>query len=277
MLNVIPVTVIIPCYRCSSSIGRAIKSISSQTYRPKEVILIDDYSDDEGKNLSELYKLKKLYNDIEINIISLNKNMGPAGARNAGWNQAKQPYIAFLDADDAWHPEKLAIQYGWMVRRPEVLLTAHNTKLLKSPLIDSKLSKNVDFDKVNILKLLFVNYFPTRSVMLKRDIDYRFFPGKRYAEDYLLWLSIALDKNLVYYLNLPLAFSFKNDFGDSGLTADLYKCHLGLTDTYRQLLERNKIPKIVFFGVMTFEYVKYIRRYLIVIFRKLIQSINDIF
>ena len=64
MLNVIPVTVIIPCYRCSSSIGRAIKSISSQTYRPKEVILIDDYSDDEGKNLSELYKLKKLYNDI---------------------------------------------------------------------------------------------------------------------------------------------------------------------------------------------------------------------
>jgi len=250
-------------------------SISTQTYRPQEVILIDDFSNDKGKSLSEIYRLKDLFNDIEISIISLTKNMGPADARNAGWNKAKQPYIAFLDADDAWHPEKLSIQYSWMAKHPEVVLTAHNTKMLRSSFVDSKLSKNVDFIRANICKLLFFNYFPTRSVMLKRDIDYRFLSGKRYAEDYLLWLSIALDKHSVYYLNLPLAFSFKNEFGDSGLTANLYKCHLGEVDTFRHLLRSKKISLKFFFVVVSFAHVKHSRRCLIVFFRKLIQLIEN--
>jgi glycosyltransferase involved in cell wall biosynthesis len=275
MLKNAPVTVIIPCYRCAKTIERAIRSILTQTYRPQEVILIDDFSNDDGKSLSKIYRLKDLFNDIEISIITLTKNMGPADARNTGWNRAKQPYIAFLDADDAWHPEKLSIQYSWMAKHPEVVLTAHNTKMLRSTLIDSKLSKNVGFIKANILKLIFSNYFPTRSVMLKRDIDYRFLSGKRYTEDYLLWLSIVLDKNSAYYINLPLAFSFKNEFGDSGLTADLHKCHLGEVDTYRYLFESNKISKIVFIGVVFFAYAKYLRRHLKVFFRSLTQLIKN--
>ena len=277
MLSIIPVSVVIPCYKCSSTIERAIISVLSQTSRPKEVILIDDFSEDEGKSLSVMHRLKNLYSDVEISIISLAKNMGPGDARNAGWDKAKQPYIAFLDADDAWHPEKLSTQYGWMAKHPKVLLTSHNTKLARRPLENLKISKNVEFNRANILKLLFINYFPTRSVMLKRDIDYRFLSGKRFAEDYLLWLSIALDKHSIYYLNLPLTFSFKNEFGESGLTADLYKCHLGEVDTYRQLLKKKKIPFNVYIAVVSFSFLKYLRRCFIVFFRKLFQFVENVF
>jgi teichuronic acid biosynthesis glycosyltransferase TuaG len=121
--HTIPVSVVVPCYRCSGTIGRAVASVDAQTYRPQEVLLIDDASSDD--TLNKLHELQQQYGVDWIKIIALPVNVGTSSARNVGWNSAAGGYIAFLDADDAWHPRKIEIQYGFMNTHPDYVLTGH--------------------------------------------------------------------------------------------------------------------------------------------------------
>ena len=128
----LPVSVIIPCYRCAVTIERAVDSVLNQTQVPEEIILVDDFSDDGSATISYLKNLKQKYQKFNIQILSLEKNQGPGSARNEAWKIASQPYIAFLDADDSWYPNKLELQYSWMKSHPEVLLTAHSSMQLSN-------------------------------------------------------------------------------------------------------------------------------------------------
>ena len=123
------VSVIIPCYRCASTITRAVDSVYAQTMTPIEVIIIDDNSLD--NTLEEIRILKKNYPHDWIKIISLHDNVGPGEARNAGWNIAKGDYIAFLDSDDSWHSRKIEFQYEWMMHNPDVAITGHPEVVVK--------------------------------------------------------------------------------------------------------------------------------------------------
>jgi hypothetical protein len=106
--------------------------------------------------------------------------------------------------------------------------------------------------------------------MLLRDIPLRFTPGKRYAEDFLLWLKIAAQPLETWYIPLDLAFSFKQDFGESGLTADMWKFELGELDCYRQLYAEQAISWLTFMGMAYVSLMKYARRCAKVWFRKLL-------
>ena len=76
------VSVVIPCFRCAATVGRAVESVASQTLRPAEVVLVDDCStDDTGL---ELGRLQRHYGAAWIKILKLARNVGPGGARNAG-------------------------------------------------------------------------------------------------------------------------------------------------------------------------------------------------
>src|SRR5688500_1983375 len=106
----IPVSVILPCYNAQASVRRAVASVAAQSLRPAEVIAVDDASTDGTRET-----LAKLQGECEpgwLKVVRLERNGGPASARNAGWNLASARWIAFLDADDTWHPRKLEIQYG---------------------------------------------------------------------------------------------------------------------------------------------------------------------
>jgi len=268
----VPVSVVIPCYRCVTTIERAVDSVVSQTHLPEEIILVDDFSDDGLSTISSLKKLKQKHKKFNIKILELEKNQGPGSARNEAWEVASQPYIAFLDADDSWHPKKLELQYSWMKSHPEVLLTAHGSIQASSSNHQKVLNSLESFYPINVVKFLFFNCIPTRSVMLKRDVNYRFLSGKRYAEDYVLWLSIALDRHPIYFLNIPLSYSHKNEFGDAGLTANLSKAHIGVVDTYQQLFKDRRILWPTFIMLFAFAYLKYLRRLLVVGCRKLLNA-----
>lgn len=107
-----PVSVVVPCWRCRDTIARAVESIAAQTRLPHEVILVDDASGD--GTAGALHALAGRYPKDWITVIEQRDNGGAGVARNAGWETASSPYIAFLDADDAWHPKKLEIQVAWM-------------------------------------------------------------------------------------------------------------------------------------------------------------------
>jgi len=101
------VSIIMPAYNAEKYISEAIESVISQTYENWELIVIDDCSTDNTKNIIEIYQ----NTDERIKPIYLTKNSGkPSKAKNHGLKIAVGNFIAFLDSDDIWMPEKLAKQ-----------------------------------------------------------------------------------------------------------------------------------------------------------------------
>ena len=262
----VPVSVVIPCYCCEDTIERAVVSVMNQTALPVEVIVVDDASPDHGRTLSKLQELQERFRDkTHIEIIALKNNSGPSVARNAGWETATQPYIAFLDADDAWHPQKLEIQYGWMKEHPEIALTGHKCLWLKEdslPQSCEPLPKVEEFQvrRITKLSLLFSSRFSTPSVILKSELPFRFEPKKRYSEDYLLWLQITLSGYQGAYLDLPLAYLYKAPYGEGGLSGDLWKMEKGELDTYYQVYKEGYINLFAWLFLVLFSSAKFCRR-----------------
>ena len=260
-LGKVPVSVIIPCYRCADTIKRALDSVIAQTLPPEEIILIDDFSNDDGVTLAALDQLGQGHQKTSIKIVRLDKNSGPGSARNAGWKEASQPYLAFLDADDSWHLQKLEIQYQWMAAHSDIVLSGHQSIKISENVALPELPESLVARRVNKYSLLFSNRFPTRSVMVKREVSYRFLPEKRYAEDYLLWLTIVFNGQPACFLNSPMAYSFKEDFGDEGLTGNLWETQLGVLDTYHRVFSAGFISIFMLTLVSGFSFLKYLRRW----------------
>lgn len=267
-----PVSVVIPCYRCADTIERAVHSAIHQTLPPAEIILIDDFSNDGGVTINALEQQRQANPSINIKICPLPRNVGPGSARNAGWDESRQPYLAFLDADDSWHPHKLKIQYQWMATHPEAMLSGHLSVKMSDNSTPPGLPDKLMVRRVNKYALLLSNCFPTRSVMLRRDVPFRFKPEKRYAEDYLVWLAMVFADYPAYVINQPLAYSYKEDFGEGGLTADIWKTQLGECDTYRQLYNAGSISTATLILVFGWACIKYVRRYLLVKWRSLVNK-----
>lgn len=252
-----PVSVIIPCYRCVQTIERAIDSIYNQKLLPREVILVDDFSDD--GTLSFLYELQRRYLSDWIKIIELPENLGSASARNLGWEVATQDYIAFLDSDDSWHPEKISIQYSFMKENLNLSLTGHACKVINPNQVKQALVSSV-FNNTSRLKLLFSNKFPTPSVMLKRELPQRFPEGQRYSEDYNLWLNIVFSGEKCARSDSELTYLHKATYGDSGLSSNLSMMQKGEIENYKELYKRRHINLMLFLAVSSFSHLKYLRR-----------------
>lgn len=257
------VSVVIPCYQCSETIGRALNSIFNQTLKPKEIILIDDASGD--GTVEGLKSLKNKHGDL-IQVVRLPKNVGAASARNIGWDLATQPYIAFLDSDDAWHSKKIEIQYGYMTKNPDVVISGHLCRELSKGEID-ELNWPVELKSVRTLSwmpLLLKNQFVTPSVMLKKDVAFRFFERKRYMEDHLLWLEIVSEKLVAVKLNIELVAIFKPMYGASGLSSNMWLMEKAELSNYQYLYCQKKLGLFRYAFLQCFSVAKFIRRLLIV-------------
>jgi len=263
------VSVIIPCFCCTKTIKRAVESVYKQTLRPAEVILIDDYSDDD--TLEFLYEVQSKYPSGWVTIISLPENSGPGSARNVGWERASQSFIAFLDADDAWFPQKIKIQYQWLINHPEVVLTGHANVVC----LDGEQAKYNDGNfasphKVGLTRLLLSNRFITPSVMVKRDVIHRFPEKVKYAEDYSLWLRIVASGGRAYRFDEALAILYKRHYGESGLSSNIWAMEKGELECFVELYKSGLIGVLKFVFVILFSLMKFSRRLIKVYSRKLI-------
>ena len=104
------VSIIMPTYNCASFIGESIKSIQAQTYENWELVIVDDNSMDDTKEVVEKYQV----NDSRIKYKRLKKNSGAAVARTFSMKLAEGQYIAFCDSDDLWMKDKLEKQLSFM-------------------------------------------------------------------------------------------------------------------------------------------------------------------
>ena len=202
------VSVIIPAYRAVATIGRALDSIAAQTVKPAEVIVVDDGSDD-GTYEAAMAK-SGLFGDLDFKVIKQN-NAGAGAARNRALKEATQKYVAFLDADDEWLPEKLHRSLRIMAES-HCRLVSHNYTMIKNGQeqdIDCHRSYHRHADP--FISYFLRGYIATSTVVADRKLLIEaggFDPSLRSGQDFELWLAVislprlgytVFDENLTRY------------------------------------------------------------------------------
>lgn len=106
------ISCIVPVYNGERYLAETVDSILAQTHQPLEILVVDDGSTDRTATVAAGFGPRVRY--------CWQENAGEAAARNRGLSMAQTEFVAFLDADDLWHPEKLQRQIAWLRERPEV-------------------------------------------------------------------------------------------------------------------------------------------------------------
>lgn len=254
------VAVIIPHYNNGSQIQRSYASVMSQTRLPKEIIIIDDFSD----NTTVLDKIVKEHDKdspVKLKVLKLKENRGPSNARNTGVKLSTTSYIAFLDADDIWHPQKLEICIDIILKEGLSFLyhlyipvnRSNKTYTYKKSQIKLKTKKHILF--------AFKSYISTPTVLMHKSIFSGFPLNIHRCEDYCCWLSSVSDSKL-YYIDLPLASGFKNPLGDTGLSGNIKMMHKGFLESIHYLKKEKKIGVTFFVLAYLMENIKFPLRFL---------------
>ena len=261
-----PVSVVVPCFRCTATLERAVASVAAQTWRPFELVLVDDCSGD--GTLALLRSIQSRYGEW-VKVVALPANLGAGGARNAGWQVATQLFIAFLDSDDAWHPRKIEIQCAYMQSHPKVALCGHLCRQLAPNASTADWWSVGTIDQaqtVTLTDLLLRHAFVTPSVMLKNNIAQRFAEGVRYMEDHRLWLDIVSAPLPTVKLMVELVAVYKPVYGATGLSADMRRMEKAELANYRYIQGAGKISYVSMHLLQVYSLAKYVRRLIIVHF-----------
>lgn len=178
------VSIITPNYNSEKFIAETIDSVLSQTYSNWEMIIVDDVSSDKGIEIAQKY----INCDDRIKLIKLEKNSGPAVARNRAIEEAKGRYIAFLDADDLWSPKKLETQISFMNKR-QCGLSYTSYNLINEDGVS--LGKFIVPGHISYTDLLKTNSIGCLTAMYDTEvIGKTYFPNIIKKQDFALWLQI---------------------------------------------------------------------------------------
>lgn len=266
MKAIVPVSVIVPIYGHFDSVSRALDSIVAQNVLPQEVLIINDGGNDVAIEFLELAIQKT--NVSWFRLINLPNNVGAGCARNIGWDVSLGEYVAFLDADDAWHPRKLEIQYSFMNSNKNIVLSGHLHK------VEIGIPK-WNFYKITTLSkaisktsMLLFNPFVTPSVMVKNEIPQRFSTTQRFSEDYQLWLSVKFSGSQVAILQSELACIFKPSISKKGLSSNLLAMESGEIKAYLTVLQYGWYLLPIVLVLIPYSLLKFMRRlFLVKLFR----------
>lgn len=260
------ISVVIPMYNSSKTILSTLNSVKTQTILPFEVLIIDDGSLDESATIVEDF----ISNNLTLNIQLVKKvNGGVSTARNAGIKLAQGDWIALLDSDDEWLPNKLERQIQVLSENPNIdfLGTNRNGESFSAVLWN----KLEHLTKISAKLLLFKNYFSPPTIIFKKQIFFElggFDENQRYAEEGNYFIRIAQRYNC-YLLDESLVITGgrKAHFGHSGLSGNLKQMELGELKNIKDSLNLNIINYFEYIFLIMFSLLKYVRRLLIVKFR----------
>jgi glycosyltransferase involved in cell wall biosynthesis len=243
------VSVIIPTFNRLELLKETVASVRNQTFRDFEIIVVNDGSSDGTAE----------WLDSQPDILALNqKNSGIAASRNNGARVSRGRWLAFLDHDDLWAPEKLAVQAEFVKGNPDVALVAARHVRLGKKFRGSGQERWTKGD-------LFVeeysrSFIHTSSVMIRRDVFEKIegFPTSyRFADEFDVWLKIA-STHPIAYVDEPLVFI---RFYDSNTSHN----RVGVrTDTYDILMKHydpQRIPRRVFLKTLSDHDISFGRAY----------------
>jgi len=267
-----PISVIIPMFNSADTIERALGSVAEQILLPGDVFVIDDGSSDQSREIVTRWNNPA----ISVTLIEHLTNLGPSASRNSGWVQATGDFVAFLDADDAWHPKKLSIQYKFMTEHENLVLCGHSYEIVEGHCGWPEITSSREYGAFSFNDFLFKNRLSTPTVMIKRDVTNRFAPEQRFSEDYRLWLEIVKQHGSAYFLELPLTRLFKPTIGETGLSSKMLSMYIGELSTVLSLYRSQTLGFCGLVISLFWLTVKFTRRKLRIIFSKIRKSENRI-
>lgn len=178
------VTIIMPSYNSENFIIESIESVLAQTYSNWELIIVDDCSPDDSNKIIAKY----IDSDSRIKLIKLQKNSGPAIARNMAIETANGRYIAFLDSDDVWLPNKLEKQIKFM-QDNDLAFTYSSYKLVGED--NEDLGLFITKDKISYFDMLKTCSVGCLTAIYDTEkIGKQYMPLILKRQDYGLWLKI---------------------------------------------------------------------------------------
>lgn len=193
------VSIITPVYNAERFLSDTIKSVQNQTYKNLEILLIDDCSKD---NSAQIIKEFQKY-DNRIKYIKLKKNSGASVSRNEGIRNAKGRFIAFVDSDDIWKPEKLEIQIKYMLKENLGFTFTSYRYMKENGELTNKIAKAPS--KINYNGLLKNTIIGCSTVVIDKDIvDYFEMPLVRRGQDTATWLQILRKEKYAYGIEQDL-------------------------------------------------------------------------
>ena len=187
------VSVITPTYNCGRFIAETIKSVQAQTYKEWELIIVDDCSTDDTYDVVKRF----MRDDSRIHYECLSSNSGAAVARTRAMEKAKGEYIAFLDSDDIWLPDKLEKQIKFMKVNNYAFTSTSYQHMTENGELLSKVLKAVP--KTDYNRLLLDCPVGNSTVMYSVAKMGKFnVPNIRKRNDDALWLSMLKKVKYIY-------------------------------------------------------------------------------
>lgn len=184
-----------PCFNASQYIEETINSVISQTYLDWELIIVDDCSID---NSIEIVKSSHK-NDLRVKLITLPKNVGVAVARNIGIEESRGRFIAFLDSDDLWYPDKLEKQISFMKENNIDLSYTGYEKINEEGKCFQKMRVPLKVSYPDLLKTCYIGCLTV--VYDTQNLGKIYMPTNTKREDFATWLSIL--KRTAYAYAVP--------------------------------------------------------------------------
>jgi|LakMenEpi03Aug12_release.lakeMendotaPanAssembly.Ray.scaffolds.fasta_scaffold304744_2 glycosyltransferase involved in cell wall biosynthesis len=224
------VSVIIPCYKDSKTLCRAINSVIAQSYKPIEIIVINDCSPETKiieKHLKKYPRIKYFCNK---------ENLGLAASRNKGIQIAKGEIVAFLDADDEYHPDKIKIQLEYL--KENTAVTCEVLNILPSGKSYSKLGPDRSIIKPR--EIMFSNKLNGAGLLCKKKMILGiggFNPNLKSCEDYDLWLRLLSSGANVNVVSKPLYLYYFNSEGLSKNIIDISKWELRVVQQHASSMD----------------------------------------
>lgn len=230
------ISIVMPAYNAAQYIEQSIESVLKQSYTNWELIIVDDCSIDDTYKIVE----KLCLNEKRIKLFRMNENSGVAMARNFAISMSRGKYIAFLDSDDLWLPDKLEKQLNLMQEKKAVIsYTAYRQFSME------KVGNLVSVpEQVTYKQLLKGNVIGCLTVMLDKERLGNLQMKKARHEDYILWLDILKQGNTAYGLQEDLARYRKSE---TSLTSNKKRSALWTWQVYRQHQELSFFASIYYF------------------------------
>ena len=242
------VSIIMPCYNAERYVAQSIESVLAQTYQNWELLITDDGSTDKSVESVSKYCTK----DDRINILVPDEHQGIARTRNMSIARAKGKFVAFLDSDDIWYPEKLEKQVGYMLGN-DVAFTYSSYEVIDAH-GNSKNKVVQDAGVMSYKKYLRNTIICCGTVVIDREKTGHFAtPIIKTSEDMSLWLSIMKRGFDAYPVPGPL---HKYRITPGSASSNKIKAACDVWRVYRKI-EKLSLPVSVFnFVCYTFNAVK---------------------
>lgn len=224
MQNKTTISVVIPTYNRANDLVTAIQSVLKQTYPVTEILVCDDGSTDNSK------ELVTAINDPKVKWIDCGKNGGPAIPRNIGIKQSEGDWVAFLDSDDEWITTKIEKQIA-AIEKYHVKASCTNASRMRFG-EDKGAFSDFTNSLVTLKDLMLQNSIICSSVLVNKQLllDTSLFPEEKKfiaIEDYALWLRVAtqtdfvfVNENLIKYID-NVETSIRTTYSDSWVIFDI--------------------------------------------------------